>query len=512
MRLLALFVVFASLSASAQKVVVLEIDGDPQGKLRTQIEAALREAAVVEVVPLKAFRDAAAKKKLKGAAAMTPVGVARAARVIKLDAAVGGEVANSSYKVLIYDRYGGQLWTKELAVKKGALSDDFAGKLARAIAAAGEQGAAKTPPGSGEVGGGDPAGGDTGGGETGDSGGGDTGAGDPNAGTGGTSPDERDTDLEDPNKKKISPRVPVKLVRAWLTGSTTWRSQCLRPGVTNCKEYDLAQTPPAGISIDFTASVPYLGLTLNAEIFPLALLDNGQISGPIFAIVQGFGVMVGFGYGQSQTRIVEESQQGQGTDKTVKSDDIAFSLQGTWRYHFQMGLSLAELGGQASISEKNRWAAKPLGWVGVRGGLMSRSFLIDPEAGTSLPSSDRVFPTGIGFAVMGLDAAVPIFPFLRFEFGLTYFANPRPAAEQIVGYGNLNDPTGGAVASGFGVEAGVAGEIIGPLGYMIRWRSMNFVDRYYGQGQKWTVCNEVQCGGVGEESFQTIIWGVTGSF
>jgi hypothetical protein len=154
MRLLALFVVFASLSASAQKVVVLEIDGDPQGKLRTQIEAALREAAVVEVVPLKAFRDAAAKKKLKGAAAMTPVGVARAARVIKLDAAVGGEVANSSYKVLIYDRYGGQLWTKELAVKKGALSDDFAGKLARAIAAAGEQGAAKTPPGSGEVGGG----------------------------------------------------------------------------------------------------------------------------------------------------------------------------------------------------------------------------------------------------------------------------------------------------------------------------------------------------------------------
>jgi hypothetical protein len=89
---------------------------------------------VVEVVPLKAFRDAAAKKKLKGAAAMTPVGVARAARDIKLDAAVGGEVANGSYKVLIYDRYGGQLWTKELAVKKGALSDDFAGKLARVFA------------------------------------------------------------------------------------------------------------------------------------------------------------------------------------------------------------------------------------------------------------------------------------------------------------------------------------------------------------------------------------------
>jgi hypothetical protein len=495
MRLLALSLLLASLPAAAQKVVVLELDGDPQGRLRAQIEGALKDAAVVELVPLKAFKDAAAKKKLRGAAAMTPVGVARASKVIRLDAAVGGEVSGSTYKVLIYDRVGEQLWTKDLPVKKGMLSDDFAVKLARAIAAAGEQGAARqtAPPDGG-----------------GDDGGGDEGPGldltDPNAGNttnGGSNtakPDpDRDTDLEDPNKKRKASRLPVPIVRAWVTGSTTWRNQCLRPGVTTCKEYDLAQVPPTGISIDFTASVPYIGLNLNADVFPLAWLDN--------RILQGFGVLINFGYGQSQTRIVEESQQGQGTDKTVKSDDLGFGLQLAWRYHFQMGLGTSVLQGKPNDPKE-----QPLGWVGLRGGLQSRSFLIDPEAGTSLPSSDRVYPAGIGFPQIGLDAAVPIFPFLRFEAGFSYFINPRTAAEQIVGYGNLNDPTGGATATGFGLEFGVAGQIWGPLGYLVRWRMMSFTDRYYGQGQKWTVCNEQQCGGVGEESFHTIIWGVTGQF
>ena len=79
---------------------------------------------------------------------------------------------------------------------------------------------------------------------------------------------------------------------------------------------------------------------------------------------------------------------------------------------------------------------------------MSRSFMIDPTAGTSLPSSQRAYPTGIGFPTIGLDAAVPLNRFLRFEATLQYFINPRPADEQIIGYGNLNDPTGGASATG----------------------------------------------------------------
>lgn len=466
-------VVLLATSAFAQKVVILEIDGDPQGKLRSQIEAAVRSAAVVELVSIKAFKDAAAKKKLKGAAAMTPVGVARAAKLVPLDAAVGGEVIEGTYKVLIYDRAGEQLWTKDLPVKKGLLSDDFAGKLARAIAAAAEQGAARAtaPPTPEET------------------------VGEEQPGLDLTNPDvvnapaeDRDTDLEDPNRRKKQAKVPVKLFRVWLAGTTTWRSQCLRPGVTNCKEYDLAQTPPTGISIDFTATVPYLGLNLNAAVFPLAFLDN--------RVLQGFGVLLDFQYGQSQTRIVEETPQGQGPDKTVKSDDVGFSMQLAWRYHFQMGYG----------------EPQPVASVGIRGGLQSRSFLIDPEAGTSLPSSERVFPTGIGFPTFGVDASIPLNQYLRFELVLSYFLNPRPAAEQIVGYGNLNDPTGGATATGLGLELGVAGDIWGPLGYVVRWRYQGFTDRYYGQGQKWTVCNELQCGGVGEEAFHSIIWGITASY
>jgi hypothetical protein len=487
MRLSSVLALVALLAtpAFAQKVVVLELDGDPQGKLRTQIEGALKNAGVVELVSIKAYKDAAAKKKMKGAAAMTPVGVARASKLVPLDAAVGGEVTEGTYKVLIYDRVGEQLWTKDLPIKKGLLSDDFANKLARAIAAAAEQGAARTTTPTPEE---NP---NTGGGEeqpgldlTQNDGGGERGVitGNPNP------PEERDSDLEDPNKKKKQAHVPVPIIRVWVAGTTTWRSQCLRPGVTNCKEYDLAQTPPTGISIDFTATVPYLGLTLNADVFPLARFDN--------RILQGFGLLVNFQYGQSQTRIVEETPQGQGPDKTVKSDDLGFSAQLAWRYHLQMGYG----------------EPQHVGWVGIRGGLQSRSFLIDPMAGTSLPSSERVYPTGIGFPTFGIDGAVPLNKFVRFELALAYFLNPRPAAEQIVGYGNLNDPTGGATATGFGLELGVSGEIWGPLGYIVRWRYMGFTDRYYGQGQKWTVCNEQQCGGVGEESFHSIIWGVTASF
>lgn len=481
----ALVVLLLALPAFAQKVVILELDGDPQGKLRAQIEAAVKSAGVVELVPLKAFKEAAAKKKLKGAAAMTPVGVSRASRLVKLDAAVGGEVGESSYKVLIYDRAGEQLWTKELVVKKGLLSEDFAGKLARAIAAAAEQGAARatSPVASG--------GEETGGGEESpgldltqtDSGG------ERGVVTGSTTPPEdRDADLEDPNRRKQAAHVPVPLFRVGVAGTTTWRSQCLRPGVTTCKEYELAQTPPTGISIDFTATVPYLGLLIFADIFPLARFDN--------RILQGFGVLVEFLYGQSQTRIVEETPQGQGPDKVVKSDDVGYSMQLAWRYHFQMGYG----------------DPQPVAWLGLRGGLQSRSFLIDPTAGTSLPSSQRTAPTGLGFPSFGLDLAIPLNKHLRVEGVISYFLNPVPAPEQIVGYGNLNDPTGGATATGLGVDLGVTGNVWGPFGYVVRWRYQGFTDRYYGQGQKWTVCNELQCGGVGEEAFHTIIWGITASY
>lgn len=513
-------VLLVAAPALAQKVVILEIDGDAAGRLRTQIEKATREAGTVTVVPLKAYKDAAASVKLKGAAAMTPEGVARVAKKLAFDAAVGGAVSGGAYTVQISDRSGQQLWTKSLKVKKGLLSDDFAGKLARAIAAAGEQGAAraapteapeqppeKTP---------DPVVADTSG-----SGGATEGSSEGTADAEGAGSgrrtvitsaggategggEERDEDLDDPTGRKrrqarerereaeeaARPIVAVPLFRAWLAGATTWRSQCLRPGVTSCQEYALASTKPKGIAIDFISKVPYLGLALNAELFPLARLRS--------RVAQGFGLLGAFSWGQSVTLISEESIQGAGSPQLVNSTDLGWSLQLAWRWHFEAGYG----------------TPAPVASVGLRGGLLSRNFIIDPAAGTSLPSSDRTYPTGLGFPVFGLDASVPIARFFRIEASASLFVNPRTSEEQIIGYGNLADPTGGATATGWSVEGGFAGELWGPLGYVLRLRHLAFADRYFGQGQKWTICGEAegQCGGAGEESYTSVLWGVTATF
>ncbi|MEW5737781.1 MAG: hypothetical protein AB1938_02585 [Myxococcota bacterium] len=485
MRLsLVLLALLLAAPAWAQKIVVLEIDGDSNGKLRSQIEDALKAANVVTLVSLSAYKKAAASQKLKGAAAMTPAGVARTSRAVRFDAAVGGEVDATHYTVLIYDRAGQELWTKRLAVKKGLLSDDFATKLARAIAAAGEQGASRPAPGAetGETG----ASGETG--ETGETGEGGI---DLTAGASTPPPPEdpnRDTDLDTEGKKRKRATAEVPLVRGWLAGTTTWRSQCLRPGVTACKEYDQAMPRPEGITIDFSPNVPYLGFDLGVEVYPLARIGNDWL--------RGFTFLAEFHFGQSLTRIVEETPQGMGMPVTVTSNDLGWYLQVGWRYFFGVGYG----------------KPTPLAHVGVRAGLQGQMFNIDPTAGTALPSSQRTYPTGLGFPVFGVDASVPIAPFFRVDLGVSLFLNPRPAPEQIIGYGNLNDPTGGASSTGWGLTGGFSGDVWGPLGWMLQVRYLAFSDRYYGQGQKWTVCNDVQCGGAGEESFVSIVWGVTAKY
>lgn len=517
MRLSPSFALCASLLASpvfAQKVVILELDGDSQGKLRVQIEAGLKSAGVVELIPLKAFKDAAAKKRLKGGAAMTPVGVARASTILPLDVGVGGEVTATTFKVVFYDRSGEQLGTKELAVKKGLLSEEILSKLVRAIGVVGKVAAdrAATPQPSPVQEGGvgevpvEPATPESGRVVV-------TGkanpevqpAPDPAPVPDQATPEERDVDLDQPNRRRKAARIPVRMFRLWVAGTTTWRSQCLRPGVSSCKEYELLQNRPAGISIDITPAASYAGVTGVADVFPFARFDS--------RIAQGFGVLLGFAYGRSQTSVMESGSQGNGPKTTIVSDDWSLAAQLAWRFHFQMGWPSVDPS-TAQRTPPSHWLdpQQPVGWLGLRGGLMSRRFLIDPKAETVLPSSDRVFPTGLGFPVIGLDASLPLLHFVRLELSGTYFFNPRPAAEQIVGYGNLSDPSGGATTTGLGLEIGVAGDIISPLGYSIRYRYMTFTDRYFGQGQKWTTCNETQCHGVGEETFSAIIWGLTASF
>ncbi|MBL8918747.1 MAG: hypothetical protein JNJ54_07820 [Myxococcaceae bacterium] len=523
MRALPLALSFALIAtpAIAQKyrVVVLEIDGDQNNKLRNQIESTLVKADVVDVVSLDEFRAEAARKKLNGAAAMTVIGIKRVGKQLKLDAAVTGEIGDK-FKVLIYDRAGAELWTKELAIKKGLLSEDFAQKLARAIAAAAEQGNSKNPndpapdtaAGSGTgIGGGTGDGPEidlTGGGDTGSGSGsggtktgggrtvvtpgsGDTGSGTGSSGSGDEGQRDTDLDLESFRKKK---RVAPRTITVSIAGATTWRSQCLRPGslqLASCADFDRLPEAqqPVGTTVTFTPQVPYLGFMANAELFPLASFDS--------RIVNGFGLLGSFIFGSSVTTIAEQNAQGMSEEKQVTSVDLGWSVQAAWRFHFAMG------------------AGEPqgIGYAGLRGGLQSRNFTIDPTAGVPLPSSQRVAPTGAGFGVIGADLAFPIIRFFRLELGGSIFFNPRPADEQVIGFGNLMDDTGGAVSTGWGLDVGGSGDIIplGPtmLGWTLKLRYQSFFDRYYGQGQKWTVCNEQQCGGLGEESYLTVTWGVS---
>jgi hypothetical protein len=469
-----------STSAWAQKVIVLELDGDG-GKLRAQVEDALNAAGVVQVLPVSVYKRAAQKQKLKGAAAFTAAGIARVGKVLAFDAVVGGEVTGGGYAVVIYDRGGQELWSKSLALKKGALSDDYASKLARAIAAAGAQGAQRFPAGAVEAEGGDSGGeGDLGGGL-------DLTAG---ATTPVTPPPDpnRDSDLDAEVTKKRSDTAEVPIVRGFIVGTTTWRSQCLRPGVTSCREFESAMPRPKGITIDFSAGAPYLGFDAGFELYPLARLGNDWL--------RGFTLLGAVHFGQSLTRIVEESNQGTGMPTEVTSTDVGWSLQLGWRYFFGVGYG----------------KPRPLGYVGLRGGLMAQTFNVDPTAGTPLPSSQRTAPTGFGFPIVGLDASVPIAPFFRVDLSVSLFLSPRPAEEQIIGYGNLSDPTGGVASSGWNVSGGFSGDIWGPLGWMLHVRYSAFTDTFKGQGQKWTECTEAQCGGVGEESFLTLAWGLTARF
>lgn len=450
--------------AMAQRVVVMELDGDNDDRLRAQVEAAIEKAGVLEVVPLGTYRAAVTKKKLKGAAGMTPAAVARVGKELALDAAIGGAVSGGQLQVYIYDRTGEQLWSKSLPVKKGLLSDDFANRLAKATAAAAKNTVAAAPgEGSTEVSG--PSSSSTGGGVV------------------ATMPEvDLSKPVEAPEQYvETDPDVTIKpkttripYVRASIAFLATWRSQCLRPGVTSCAQYDAAEQKPIGVIIDFrSGGKPYPGAIATLDLFPFAASSS--------RVLQGFGIL-GMGmFGASTTEVREESPQGQGVPTLIRSADFGYSLQAAWRYHFQMGYG----------------SPQPFGWAGLRFGIQGRIFEIDPQATVPLPSSQRYI-----HPVAGLDVSIPIAQYFRVDLGGSISISPRPSDEQIIGYGNLSDRTGGVVSTGFGLEGGFSGDLYKSLGWVARVRYAGYVDQYYGQGQKWTICDDSQpCTGVGEEGY-----------
>ncbi|MBX7116717.1 MAG: hypothetical protein K1X64_20495 [Myxococcaceae bacterium] len=482
--------VLLSATASAQKVVILEFDGDSSHKLRRQVEGAVKKAGDVDIVAIAKYKEAAAKKKLKGGEAMTPAAVARVAKELGIDAAVEGAVG-SSFAVRILDGSGQELWSKELAIKKGLLSDDFAKKLAKAIAAA-AQTSKKEPAAAVTEAAPKPDA--------------------PKAEAVETAPEldltlrtsdsamnprqpireepaepanePHDSDLDD-EVNRPSVHVRPKVIRLVLGGTTTWRSYCARPGVTSCAEFDAMTEHRAGDPVNFVSEAPYLGVQLSGELFPLAIFKNNV---PWF--LHGVGLVGSVRYGSSPTTVHKETAAGPGPETVTQSVEVGWSAGLVYRYFYAFSVT----------------GEKVPGYIGVRGDYRSYRFTIDAASQLNIPGAFRSFPAA------GLDVSFPLVRYLKIEASGSYFFSPKPGPDEIYGYGDVTHPSGGGVGFGYTFEGGLAGDLWGPFGYQARVAVTAYKDRFYGVGHKWVEPCTDKCGGAAEETYVSISWGVTAAF
>ena len=456
--------------ASAQRVVVLDFSGDRAGLVRAQVQQQLSKAGM-HVVSFRQYKAAATKKKLKGAQLRTPQGVAVVAKALKLDGAVTGTVGKS-LRVRLLDAAGRALFASRFLMKKGALSRSEGLRLAEEISRRLAPQRSEPPP-------------------------------TPSAAA--PKPMEEppappaaaeekshaDFDQERHQREEMAeahteppplraepvaqmqarrPSIGPPVFTAQITGTTTWRSYCARPGFSSCAQYnatDPGQRPP-GDTVDFKAEVPYVGFSLAAEFFPFAETSN---------LLRGLGLLAGYERGFSLTNVKVLTSTGDATTRRVYAADQAINALAAFRYFF-------------FLSQR-----QPLsGYAGVHAGFGTRRFDVDSNAQAPLPGSHRNYPE------FGLDVSIPIWSFLRIEGSANYFISPKPIASEIADYGS------GSSASGWGADAGVTGGIWGPLGYVVRLRYSQYKDQFGGSGTKW------QSGGAAEESYLGAYWGATAHF
>lgn len=485
--LFALVLALAPISAQAQKVLVLELDGDSEGKLRSQLTEALKAAKSVQLASLGEYMALAREKGLSAREAMGTSGVAKLGPSLGLAAVLDGKI-EQGFAVRILDGVGSELWAKKLPLAGGLLSSQHAAKLAKAVGTAakvssgkggeGGEGAAQSSSGGNESSGGEAtefAGLDLSGGSAElqqPSGATNTGS------ITGADP-ERDPDLDLEGSRNRNLARPSRLVVS-LFGTTTWRSYCSRPGVSSCQEYDLMAQPPPGVIVKFPAEVPYSGGAVGLELFPLATFPGA---------FRGVGLVGAYQRGYSLINVITATNSnGLQQSKQVVSTEDVIDASIAYRYFFAFNPRLADPG-----------------YVGVRGGGTMHNFEVDPTALVELPGTHRFYPSA------GLDLAVPFWQWLRLEASGRFFFNPKAGVDEIAGYGDPNDPTGGATGQGFSAEAGLAGRIWGPVGYTLKFKAIRYTDRFFGQGQKWP-CSSSYCGGAAEEAYSALQWGATAAF
>lgn len=502
-----------SQTALAQKVVVLEFEGDKGNKLQKQVEAALKKAKAVDLVPIATWKAAAAKKKLKGPQAMASSAVKRISELVAIDAAIEGALGDTFF-VRILDSAGVELWSKDLPLKKGLVSDDHARKLAKAIAAAATTARDKPPEAEAEAEEEKPkkrkdeeVARSTESQEEGEGATEETqeeparrpakvdarraeeDAEAEAASRAAPSEPEKDADLEQERKRKKGDSVRPHIFYLALGVPLTGRGYCSRPGVSSCEEYDaLSETERAiGDTVDFSADVPYLGFFVLSEIFPLATLWE-KMAG------FGFGLRLELEFGFSKITIRTQTPTGPTQLQEVVAVDLDWGvLAAVPRWYFTFG----------------DFKFRGINSIDFRLGVGGRRFQIDDTANVPLPAPDRAyFQLGAGLRI------APV-KFIGLDLAVMFFVDPKPGDTVIFGYGDLNAENGGAKSSGFKLEGGLSGQVIGPLGYSLRMRYSNYLDSFIGQGKKWTTpCDSTtsRCGGFAREYYVQGLFGLSLGF
>ncbi|HVE84370.1 MAG TPA: hypothetical protein VND93_16055 [Myxococcales bacterium] len=454
--LLALALLVTASPARAQRVVVLEFDGDPGDKLRTQVVEALTAAGKVALVPVRDFRQAAARKGFSGARAQRRESIKAVARSLGLDAVVDAVARGSDLHVVISDPAGQELWSRDIPLRRGLLAEDNPQRLASAIAAAAAPSGPEPPP--------------------------------PPLRTLPQDTSPPPPPPPPPNNAARPPPPPREppppppevasalppafeemphpdLVRFTLSGHTIWRNYCARPSVTSCREWAQLDPRPVGETQDFVPDIPYSGLMAELEAFPMSSILNPWVNGI------GFGGHYGAGFSMTTVRVSTPTSTT--TDKQVLSTDTSFAAHAMYRVYFALG------------GARGFWS-----YAGLRAGVMGRLFDVDPEAVVPVAGSHRVY------GMAGLDLGVRFAPAACVEAAVWYFHDPHAGQQDLVPYGQS------VRGRGLGAELGIRGELAGPLGYMVHGHFAGYADVFSGAGLRWAN------GGAAEELYFSVTWGL----
>jgi hypothetical protein len=475
---LSLAVVLVAATSHAQGVVVLDFGGDARGKVHAQMEKAFR-AEGMSLVQLRKYKREADRRHVRGARTGRPGAVAAMSSAMGLSGVVKGKVRKQVLVATLVDARGREVLTKSVRLVRGTLPGQAAGSLANDVAGAlSPKPSFATPP---------PA---------------------PSAPAASPkiearveappeikpevgqtlpelnlSPDtgkkaERRQEAESvvaseagevqrvERPQQPRDRIGPKTVTARLTVSPLWRTYCSRPGVSSCKDYDNLPSAqrPAGDTVDFRSQSPYTGVALAAELFPLANFNRW---------LAGLGLEAGYARGFSTTNVTQGT-----TTRSVSGSDNAFSALLAYRYYFPLAVV----------------AGPEAGYGGLHFGYSVRDFSVDSSAGTPLLGSKRSYP------LAGLEVSIPIASYLRVEALGSFLFGPKAGQAQLSNYGTS------VSSSGLELEAGLAGDVWGPFGYVAKFKYAKYSDTFKGAGASW------QNGGVAEESYSGIFAGASVSY